>query len=187
MAITTVNAFYQGTSGGGGGTSVASVPTVTGEILASTQGGISYGNIDGFCLPILDGAATTFTLNWIDGTATLPFPPSGVFAFRNDPPAWVASQIYPLGAIVLGTGHVQQVSAVSPGTQGKTASSAPTWKTDGTSVVDGHLTWTDLGAIAVGTVAASSVTAITATSALVTISGAGTSTQVPVISFRIVR
>jgi len=187
MAITTVNAFYQGTSGGGGGTSVQSVPTVTGEVLATTQGGISYGNLDGFCLPVLDGSSTNFTLNWIDGTAVLPFPPSGVFAFRNDPPAWVANQIYPLGAIVLGSGHVQQVSAVSPGTQGKTAAVAPTWKTDGTTVVDGTLTWKDLGAIAAATVAASSVTAITATSALITISGAGTSTQVPVISFRIVR
>jgi hypothetical protein len=187
MAITTVNAFYQGISGGGVGTSVASVPTVTGQILASQISGDASLDLEGFCLPVLDGAATTFTLNWIDGTNTLPFPPSLALGFRTDPPAWVASQIYPLGAIVLGLGHVQQVSAVSPGTQGKTAAIVPTFSTAGSTVVDGTLTWKDLGAIAVGTVGVTSITAITSTSALVTISAVGSATNVAVVTFRIIR
>lgn len=188
MSISTVNAFYQGTSSGAdGATSVLSVPTLTGQVLASQISGYGSQALEGFCLPVLDGSTATFTVNWIDGTNVLSFVPSMAFGFRTDPPAWQASTIYPKGAIVLGSGHVQQVSAVSPGTQGKTAGSAPTWSTSGGTVVDGTLTWTDLGAIAAGTVAVSSITAITTTSALVTLSANGTSTQVPVVSFRIVR
>ena len=189
MAITTVNAFYAGTSSGANSsTSTYPTPTVTGEILASQVSGFGSQSLEGFCLPILDGSTATFTLNWIDGTAVLPYVPSIVFTSRTDPPAWQANTIYPLGAIVLGSGHVQQVSAVSPGTQGFTAASvAPTWKTDGTSVVDGHLTWTDKGAVAATTVYPVTVTAITTTSALITLAANGSSTNVPVINFRISR
>ena len=188
MAITTVNAFYQGTSSGAdSSTSSYPSPTVSGEILASVSSGFASQELNGFCLPILDGSSTNFTVNWIDGTLTLAYVPSLIQALRVDPPAWQASTIYPKNAIVLGSGHVQQVSAVSPGTQGFTASSAPTWSTSGGTVVDGHLTWTDLGAIAAATVGVTSVTAITTTSALVTISAAGTSTQVATVAFRLLR
>ena len=189
MAITTVNAFYQGTSSGAdSSTSTYPSPTVSGEILAAMTSGFASQELTGFCLPVLDGSTNTFTVNWIDGSFTLPYVPSIAFISRTDPPAWQANTIYPLGAIVLGTGHVQQVSAVSPGTQGFTAAvTPPVWKTDGTTVVDGHLTWKDLGAVAATTVFPVAVTAITTTSALISLDVNGTSTQVPVINFRISR
>jgi hypothetical protein len=188
MAITTVNSFYQGTSSGANSsTSSYSSPTVSSEIMSSVASGFASQELTGFCVPILDGAATTFTLNWIDGTFVLPYVPSFVFTARTDPPAWQASTIYPLGAIVLGLGHVQQVSAVSPGTQGFTAAVAPTFSTVGGTVIDGHLTWKDLGAIAATTVFPQAVTAITTTSALITLNAAGAASAVPVINFRISR
>jgi hypothetical protein len=184
MAIPAVNAFYQGQGAGGGGTSAQVLPTVSGEVFAQAYGGLASGDIEGFCLPVLDGAATTFTLNWIDGTATLLFPPSGLFMFRTDPPAWTASTQYPIGAIVLGTGHVQQ-----PTVAGKSASSAPTFTTNGTTVTEtgSTLVWKDLGAIALSTITPVSATAITNLGATITISAVGTSTNVPVLNFRIVR
>jgi hypothetical protein len=187
MSISAVNAFYQGMGAqGGGASSVAVYPQFTGEILANYMSGPAAQDLEGFCLPILDGSSTTFTLNWIDGTQTLPYPPSGVFSYRTDPPAWTASTVYPLNAIVLGSGHVQQAT-----TAGKTGTSAPTWSTSGGTVSDGTgaqaVVWTDLGAIALSTIASISFTAITNIHATVTISAAGTSTQIPVINFRLVR
>ena len=183
MSISTVNAFYQGAGAGLGGSSAVTAPTVTGEIIAGIGSATTDSDLQGFCLPVLDGSATTFTLNWIDGTQTLLYPPSGVLSYRTDPPAWTASTQYPVNAIVLGSGHVQQVT-----TAGKSSTSAPTWKTDGTSVTEtSGPTWKDLGAIALSTIASISFTAITNASATVTISAAGTSTQIPVINFRLIR
>lgn len=182
MSISAVNMFY-GVGAALGGASDNTGPSVTGEILADIRGGASAQELVGFVLPILDGSATTFTANWIDGTATLPYPPSGAFAFRTDPPAWTASTVYQKNAIVLGSGHVQQVT-----TAGKSGTVAPTWKTDGTSVTEtAGPTWKDLGAIALSTISATSITAITNIGATVTLSAAGTSTQIPVIFIRLVR
>lgn len=183
MSITAVNAFYQGAGANlGGGNNAA--PTVSGEILAVP--GLTAGqasDLQGFCLPVLDGSATTFTLNWIDGTLTLLYPPSAVFAYKTSAPAWTASTYYPLNAIVLGSAHIQQVTAA-----GKSSTSAPSWKTDGTSVTEtSGPTWKDLGAEALSTIAAVATTAITNTGCTVTLSAAGTSTQVPVVAFRIMR
>lgn len=178
MSISTVNAFYKGTSAGGGDNS--QFPTVTGEILAGAAGS---GDLFGFALPVLDGSATTFTLNFIDGTAKLAQAPAGILLSRNDPPAWKAATQYPKNAIVLGTGHVQQAT-----TGGTSAAAAPTWKTDGTSVTEtAGPTWKDLGAIALSTIQPVSAITITDVSALITLSAAGTSTQVPVVTFHIVR
>lgn len=183
MAITTVNAFWQGMGAAEGGSSSIVVPTVTGQIFAmGGAAGPMAADLEGFCLPILDGSVTTFTLNWIDGTQTLLYPPSGAFMFRTDPPAWTASTQYPLNAIALGSGHVQQVTVA-----GKTSTSAPSWSTSGGTVVDGSVTWKDLGAIALSTIATISMTAITNVSATITLSAAGTSTQIPVVNFRLVR
>jgi hypothetical protein len=184
MAITTVNAFYQGQGAAGGGTSAQVLPTVSGEVFAQAYGGLASGDLEGFCLPILDGSVTTFTLNWIDGTQTLLYPPSGLFMFRTDPPAWTASTQYPIGAIALGSGHVQQVTIA-----GKSFTAAPTWTTNGTTVTESGstLTWKDLGAIALSTITPVSATAITNVSSTITISAAGTSTQIPVLNFRIIR
>ena len=183
MAITTVNAFYHPAVAAGGGTSAAVVPAFTGQIFANSgMAGVDASDLEGFCLPVLDGSVTTFTLNWIDGTQTLLYPPSGVLSYRTDLPAWTASTTYPLNAIVLGSAHVQQVTVA-----GKSSTSAPSWSTSGGTVVDGSVTWKDLGATALTTITSVSFTAITNVSATVTISAAGTSTQIPVIWFRLIR
>lgn len=204
MAITAVNAQWYGnasasapaipvvaTGSGGGPLGVYGGSNV--EFAESGLAGRDAGDQAGFCLPVLDGASTTFTLNWIDGTATLEYPPTGILMFRHDPPAWVASSsttappypnplkvYYPAGYVVLGSGHVQQAQNT-----GSTGTSTPSWSTSGGTVVDGTITWKDLGAIALSTITPISLTAITSTSATVTISAAGTSTQIPVLSFRI--
>lgn len=205
MAISTVNANWYGNTSAGG-------PVIP-QVLSSTTSGGALGIVggggaafsesamagrdasdqNGFVLPVLDGASTTFTVNWIDGTQTLLYPPAGAFMFRHDPPAWTASSsttappypnpltvYYPKGAVVLGSGHVQQAQNA-----GYAGTVTPTWTTNGGTVVDGNITWKDLGAIALSTITPISMTAITNVSATITISAAGTSTQVPVFSFRI--
>lgn len=192
MAITAVNMIYQGVGAGGwGSASTQPAPSaLAGDVagdtvqfynLTSSQAG---GNLLGFALPVGDaGNSTTYTVNWIDGTATLQYPPSGVIAFRNDPPAWTAKTFYPVNAIVLGSAHVQQVTIA-----GKSFTSAPTWKTDGTTVTEsGGPTWKDLGAIEGVANSVVNVTAITNLGATVTISAHGTSTQVSVHWFYMIR
>src|SRR5579872_4448874 len=109
MSITAVNAIYPW-----GG------PTATGQVIVSEDGHLEGLDIEGFALPVLDGSATTFTLNFIDGTATLLSVPTAVMAFRSDPPAWTANKAYPLNYYVLGSAHVQQAT-----TAGVSSSSAP--------------------------------------------------------------
>lgn len=67
MAITAVNASYK-TAG----------PTVSGQQLAAS--GLSTLELAYVfsATATLDGSTTTFTVNYIDGTATLPFTPSAV-------------------------------------------------------------------------------------------------------------
>lgn len=179
MAITTLAAHWYGS----GNTSTPSIPTVTGEILASSGlSGSSAQDLEGFFALTLDGSATTAAVVWIDGTQALYLPPCGAVAFRIDPPAYTASTYYPLGAVVLGSGHVQQATVAGY----SAATPTPTWKTDGTSVVDNQVTWTDEGAIALSTLTPVSFTAITKTGATLTISGAGTSTQVMCVSFKLI-
>ena len=72
MAIPAVTPTYQGTG-----------PTQTGQIIV-------FGNSDeqnlayrGTAQATLDGSLTAFTVNWIDGTKTLPFTPSAVICTRS--------------------------------------------------------------------------------------------------------
>ena len=58
-------------------------------------------------------------------------------------PAWAASTAKALGAFLLEGTHVYKATAA-----GTTASSKPTFKTDGTSTTDGTVTWADLGVFA---------------------------------------
>jgi len=183
MAISTVNAFWQGMGAAEGGSSSIVVPAFTGQILAlGGAAGPMAQDLEGFCLPVSGGAGTSFTLNWIDGTQTLLYPPSGVILFRTDPPAWTASTTYPLNAVVLGSGHVQQVTVA-----GKSSTSAPTWSTSGGTVVDGSITWKDLGAIDATPMQPTFVSGITNIAAVINLSAAGTSGQVAKIDFRLIR
>lgn len=69
MAITTSNPTY-----------VTQGPTASGQILASGPSGMAELAYIGVSTLTLDGAATTAVINFIDGTATLPFTPTAVFA-----------------------------------------------------------------------------------------------------------
>lgn len=73
MAITAANATYEGQG-----------PSASGQVLV--QGGLP-GSVSqtliGFATLILDGTLTTAVVNFIDGTATLPFTPSAVLAFNG--------------------------------------------------------------------------------------------------------
>lgn len=71
MAITNVLAY----SGNG--------PTATGQVLANrAEQGNSARTLIGTVTFTLDGAATTSVINYIDGTATLPYNPSALFWSR---------------------------------------------------------------------------------------------------------
>jgi hypothetical protein len=69
MAITAPNVAYSGTG-----------PTATGQIIAdrADAGNFSRTLIGTFTV-VLDGSLTSFTLNYIDGTAVLPFNPAAIF------------------------------------------------------------------------------------------------------------
>jgi hypothetical protein len=68
MSITTVDAVYTGQG----------VPLYSGQIIAT--GGTDQVELayKGIATLTLDGSSTTAVVNLIDGTATLPFTPSGV-------------------------------------------------------------------------------------------------------------
>lgn len=72
MAIATVSASYIGTG-----------PTASGQILALGPGGLKELAYIGTATFTGDGASTTATLNYIDGTASLPFTPSAILAVRS--------------------------------------------------------------------------------------------------------
>ena len=67
MAISAVNLSYTGNG-----------PTASGQVIASTETGGLAQDFEGFGTATLDGSATSFTVNFIDGTATLSFTPSAV-------------------------------------------------------------------------------------------------------------
>lgn len=69
MAIAAVNATYF-TQG----------PTASGQILANIDASSEGTVLDYFATAILDGTATSFTLNFIDGTKTLSYVPRVVTA-----------------------------------------------------------------------------------------------------------
>jgi hypothetical protein len=163
------------------------------EFAESSLAGRDAGDQAGFFVVTLNGTGPAGTVNWIDGTQTLEYPPTGILMARHDPPAFTASSAttappypnplavyYPVGYVVLGSGHVQQVTVA-----GVVGTSAPSWSTSGGTVVSGSATFKDLGAIDAGPVYPIALTAITSTSATLTLSGNGTNTQVAVISFRI--
>lgn len=69
MAIAAVNATYF-TQG----------PTASGQILSDQGSSLADTTLDYFATAILDGTATSFVLNFIDGTKTLSFVPRVVTA-----------------------------------------------------------------------------------------------------------
>jgi hypothetical protein len=59
-------------------------------------------------------------------------------------PAWIANHSYSVGTKILDANlHVQNVTAISG--SGKSGTTTPAWKTDGTTTTDNKVTWTDLG------------------------------------------
>jgi hypothetical protein len=72
MAIADVNVTYSGQG-----------PTDSGQVFSdAASGGLGAQAIEFSGTATLDGAATTFNINWIDGTKTLSFTPSGVILSR---------------------------------------------------------------------------------------------------------
>jgi len=67
MAIAAVNATMQ-----------AVAPAETGQILAFGPGDAQNIVYRGYGTATLDGSTTSFALNFIDGTKTLPFTPNGI-------------------------------------------------------------------------------------------------------------
>jgi hypothetical protein len=166
MSISTVNAFYYGSTGTAGVVS----PTVSGQVFATANNaGQDAKFIRGFCVPILDGSATTFTVNWIDGTQQLLFPPDSVQAFSFQAPAWTASTsisdsgenaslgppytrpfvtYYPANYII--TGLHSATNYVFQSNGGIAGATAPSWPASGT-IADNTITWTNLGQVAATT------------------------------------
>lgn len=106
MAIANANMSYEGQG-----------PTGTLQRLAvgNLFGGIAQ-TLVGFVTLILDGAATTATVNFIDGTAALEFTPSGIIAFRTGGTG--LSTISAVGASSLSTtGFTLTISAAGTNTQ----------------------------------------------------------------------
>jgi hypothetical protein len=60
-------------------------------------------------------------------------------------PAWAGTTQYAAGAVVVEGGHAYRVTAGGGGSSG---ASEPTWPTNGGTVSDGPLTWTDIGTVA---------------------------------------
>lgn len=56
---------------------VGNGPTESGQVVAQ-RNATGKRILKGYGTATLDGSATTFNLNWIDGTKTLPFTPSAV-------------------------------------------------------------------------------------------------------------
>jgi len=67
MAITVGSTTFQATA-----------PTKAGQIIVASNSDAQNIAYRGFCDLTSDGSATTATINWIDGTESLPFTPSGV-------------------------------------------------------------------------------------------------------------
>ena len=72
MAIPAVNASYEGTA-----------PTKSGQIAVTGGKGVQDTAYVGYADITLDGTLKTGTVNFIDGTETLPFTPSAVIATAN--------------------------------------------------------------------------------------------------------
>jgi hypothetical protein len=73
MAIPAVNPTYSG----------ANAPTKTAEVMVTGPGDGQQTVYRGFGTATLDGSLTAFDVNWVDGTQTIPFTPTGVIVFRN--------------------------------------------------------------------------------------------------------
>lgn len=72
MAIATGNAAYSGTA-----------PTFTGQQIVQNLSSPEAQYVKGTATVTGDGASSTFDVNWIDGTNTLPFTPSGMLCTRS--------------------------------------------------------------------------------------------------------
>lgn len=106
MAIPAVNLSYSGNG-----------PTASGQILGASQtGGPQAQDIEGFGTATLDGAATSFTVNYVDGVATLPFTPSAVLVSvcgGSQPAAAVVSAI---ADAITNTGFTARISGAGTNT-----------------------------------------------------------------------
>jgi hypothetical protein len=73
MAITAPNVSYSGTG-----------PTATGQVIADRGDAGNFAqNLVGTFTVVLDGALTTFVMNYIDGSAVLGFKPSTILWSKN--------------------------------------------------------------------------------------------------------
>ena len=72
MAITAGNAVYSGTG-----------PAFTGQSLVQNLGNPEGVYLKGTATVTGDGSSSSFTANWIDGTNTLNFTPSGMLCVRS--------------------------------------------------------------------------------------------------------
>lgn len=110
MAIADVVAVYNGQG-----------PTGSGQIFASaTDAGSAAQELSFSGTAILDGAATTFNINWIDGTKTLPFTPSGVLisrAVRSTDTGLNSINVFAAGGNVTNAKMVATISAAGTSTQ----------------------------------------------------------------------
>lgn len=101
--------------------------------------GIYGGTSDAVAGTVAAEAATAYQ----GGLVRLANPGSTSVVVTCAAPAWAASTAKAVGAFLLEGTHVYKATAA-----GTTASSKPTFKTDGTSTTDGSVTWADLGVFA---------------------------------------
>ena len=135
----------------GGGT-VETVSRITGATLSMTLHNISPGNLAiGLRGETTATAGATVTdeahANVFVGSLVLldriPNPSAALTATHGVTASWAQSTAYSLGDKILDTGHVYVVTVA-----GTSGGSEPTWPTNGSTVVDGGVTWDDLGVVA---------------------------------------
>lgn len=101
MANSAINLAYSGNG-----------PTASGQVLAATaNSGASASNLDASGTSTTDNTAATIAVNYIDGTATLPFVPSAVLVSMTGatgsvvPQAFKADTITNTGFVVTGAAN----------------------------------------------------------------------------------
>lgn len=75
--------------------------------------------------------------------ARIPDPAQSLTVTYAGAAAWAAETAYALGTKIVDTGHIYVVTVA-----GTSDDAEPTWPTDGSTVVDGTVTWKDLGVVA---------------------------------------
>jgi hypothetical protein len=101
--------------------------------------------------PLCSSSGTTLTVHFFDAnkmdigaSAYIELELSDYNAYQSASSGWVGSTLYPKGALlkIPGNSHVYR-QIVDP--DGTTGGSAPSWPTDGSTVVDGTAEWDDMG------------------------------------------